>query len=211
MATTRPTLAFEAEWQRKGCARVAGVDEAGVGPLAGPVCVAAVILPEGFEHDVLHDSKQLTEKKRDRIFDELTTMSGLVWSVSLAEIEEIDRINILQATRAAMRRAVLALKPRPDAALIDGRAVRDFPVPCQSIVKGDALSLSIAAASVIAKVTRDRIMLDAAQRHPEYGFDKHKGYGTRHHLAALRKHGPCPLHRRSFAPVAQLSFAFDAE
>lgn len=205
----RPTLAFEKELREQGHLIIAGVDEAGVGPLAGPVCVGAVILPDGFRHKRLNDSKQLNEKLREEIYAELTALDRLVWSVAIADVTEIDRINILQATRAAMRRAVTALVPRPHAALIDGRPVPDFPVPCRALVKGDSLSLSIAAASVIAKVTRDRIMLDAAQKHPEYGFEKHKGYGTPGHLAALRRHGPCPLHRRSFTPVSQLSFAFD--
>lgn len=201
----RPNLAFEVSWREKGCQFIAGVDEAGVGPLAGPVCVAAVILPIKFKHRVLHDSKQLTEEQREKIYGELTTRDGLLWSVEMAHVEEIDRLNILHATWAAMRRAVQALTQLPDMVLIDGRRVPNFPVPCHSIVKGDALSLSIAAASVIAKVTRDRFMAEAALQHPEYGFEKHKGYGTRGHLQALRLHGPCPLHRRSFEPVSQLT------
>lgn len=207
---SRPTLDYEIAWKKRGHQIVAGIDEAGRGPLAGPVCVSAVILPDGFEHGTLNDSKKLTENKRGRIYDELTSCKGLFWSVSMAHVVEIDRVNILHATYAAMRRAALALSPQPHAVLIDGRPVPNFPITQQAIVKGDSISLSIAAASVIAKVTRDRFMLEAAQEHPQYGFEKHKGYGTTEHLAALRKHGPCPLHRRSFAPVAQLSFVFDA-
>ncbi len=207
---SRPTLDYENAWKHKGCTCIAGIDEAGRGPLAGPVCVAAVILPDGFEHEVLNDSKQLSEKKRERIFEELIVCAGLRWSVVFGDVEEIDRINILQATHAAMRQAALMLTPQPEVVLIDGLAVLDFPIQQQALVKGDALSLSIAAASVIAKVTRDRLMLEAAKKYPQYGFEKHKGYGTKQHLAALEKHGPCPLHRRSFAPVAQLLLSFDA-
>ena len=206
---TRPTLDYECVWKKNGHAVVAGVDEAGRGPLAGPVSAAAVILPDGFTHDVLNDSKQLSEARRERIYEELIECVGLHWSVVLLDAEEVDRINILQATHSAMRTAIEKLTLRPDVALIDGRPVPRFPVPQQALVKGDALSLSIAAASVIAKVTRDRFMLEAAREYPQYGFEKHKGYGTAAHLAALEKHGPCPLHRRSFAPVAQLAFAFE--
>jgi ribonuclease HII len=206
---SRPTLRHELEWKCRGHALVAGVDEAGRGPLAGPVCAAAVVLPEGFEHEVLNDSKQLSAGQRALIFEELTVLRGLVWSMVMIHADEIDRINILQATHAAMRRAVLDLAPGADCALIDGRPVPDFPLPCQSLVKGDSVSLSIAAASVVAKVSRDRFMIAAAREYPEYGFERHKGYGTRRHLQALRRHGPCPLHRRSFEPVHQLSFAFD--
>src|SRR5207247_2599944 len=144
----------------------------------------------GFKHGTLTDSKQMKAGEREKIYVELLATPGLVWSMAMAAVEEIDRLNILHATRAAMRRAVELLDPRPHGALIDGRPVPDFPVPHRALVKGDALSLSIAAASIIAKVSRDRFMIEAAQRHPEYGFESHKGYGTRAHLAALRKHGP---------------------
>lgn len=207
---SRPTLDYENTWKRDGCGRVAGIDEAGRGPLAGPVSVAAVILPDGFEHGMLNDSKQLTEARRERIYEELVCCEGLHWNVVLIEADEIDRVNILQATHSAMRRAALALDPAPDVVLIDGLKVPRFPIKQQALVKGDSLSLSIAAASVIAKVTRDRLMLEAAQKYPQYGFEKHKGYGTKQHMAALEKHGPCPLHRRSFAPVAQLTLSFEA-
>jgi ribonuclease HII len=205
----RPTLRYELEWKSRGHALVAGVDEAGRGPLAGPVCAAAVVLPDGFEHEVLNDSKRLSTDQRAQIFEEITVIRGLVWSMVMIHAEEIDRINILRATHAAMRRAVQELFPAPHCALIDGRPVPDFPLPSQALVKGDCLSLSIAAASVIAKVSRDRFMIAAAREHPEYGFEKHKGYGTRGHLAALCRHGPCPLHRRSFEPVHQLRLAID--
>ncbi len=204
-----PTLSYELQWKGRGHALVAGVDEAGRGPLAGPVCAAAVMLPDGFEHAVLNDSKKLTANQREMIYEEITGTPGVVWSMVMIHAEEIDRINILQATHAAMRRAVLDLIPGADCALLDGKPMPDFPLPCQAIVKGDSLSLSIAAASVIAKVSRDRFMIAAAQEHPDYGFEQHKGYGTRGHLAALRRHGPCALHRRSFEPVYQVSFAFD--
>lgn len=208
---TRPSLDHETAWRQRGHRRIAGIDEAGRGPLAGPVCVSAVILPDGFEHGSLNDSKKLTEKQRNRIYEELTSGNDLVWSVVMADVTEIDAVNILQATYAAMRRAALALDPQPHIVLIDGRAVPNFPVTHVAIVKGDSISLSIAAASVIAKVTRDRFMQEAAQKYPQYDFEKHKGYGTAAHLAALRRHGPCPLHRRSFAPVAEVSHITGAE
>ncbi len=164
------------------------------------------MLPVTFEHEVLNDSKKLTEVKRDRLYDEITGNPEIIWHCVMVEVEEIDRINILQATWQGMRRAVLGLRRKADAALIDGKPVRDFPIHQVALVKGDSLSFSIAAASIIAKVTRDRHMRELALKHPEYGFDVHKGYGTAKHLAALKKHGPCPAHRRSFAPVAQLEW-----
>ncbi|MBK8090499.1 MAG: ribonuclease HII [Verrucomicrobiaceae bacterium] len=199
-----PSLEHEMKLRASGHALVAGIDEAGRGPLAGPVTVAAVILPADFTHAVLNDSKQLSEKKREAIYEELTADPRIRWHCVAIEPEEIDRINILQATWEGMRRAALALDPRPDAVLIDGRPVKAFPLPQVALVKGDSISFSIAAASIIAKVTRDRLMQRLAQQFPHYGFDVHKGYPTPAHLAALRKHGPCPQHRRSFAPVAQL-------
>lgn len=205
----RPHLRHERTLQKQGYVRIAGIDEAGRGPLAGPVSVAAVILPEGFRHKVLTDSKQLNEEKRELIYEELTRTEGVHWHVVLVEVEEIDRINILRATHMGMRRAVAGLVHPPEAVLIDGLRVPDFPLPQEALVKGDARSFSIAAASVIAKVTRDRYMHAAAAHHPEYGFERHKGYGTPEHLEALRRHGPCPLHRRSFAPVSQLTLALD--
>lgn len=199
-----PTLDHENQLRREGFRVIAGVDEAGRGPLAGPVTVAAVVLPEGFTHEVLNDSKQLTEKKRERLYEEITGDSNIRWHCCVIEPEEIDRINILQATWEGMRRSALALDPRPDAVLIDGKPVKKYPLHQVALVKGDSLSFSIAAASIIAKVTRDRIMLRLAEEYPQYGFEIHKGYPTPKHLAALKQHGPCPQHRRSFGPVAQL-------
>ncbi|MGB2403603.1 MAG: ribonuclease HII [Akkermansiaceae bacterium] len=204
-----PSLFYELAKRRDGFQCVAGIDEAGRGPLAGPVIAAAVILPNSFSHELLNDSKKLTAKRREALFDELTSRLDVKWAMSRGEVEEIDAINILKSTHAAMARAAGALDPNPDYCLIDGLAVPGFPFPSEGIVKGDAESFSIAAASIIAKVSRDRLMADYAEQYPEYGFEKHKGYGTRQHLQALRKHGPCPIHRKSFAPVAQLSLPFD--
>lgn len=155
----------------------------------------------------LNDSKKLSEKERERIFTELTASEEVAWGHSYVEAEEIDQINILQATRVAMMRAVGQL-PQADYALLDGRPMKDFPLPSEGIVKGDGKSLSIAAASVIAKVMRDRLMVELDGKYPEYSFARHKGYGTQVHLEALRAHGPCPLHRRSFAPVAEAARLF---
>ena len=196
-------LRHERKLRTSGCLRIAGIDEAGRGPLAGPVVAAAVILPERFRHAVLNDSKKLSAPQRECIYAELTTHEGTHWAVAVVEHDEIDRINILRATHEAMRRAVAALAAVPDHVLIDGLPVRPFPIPQTALVGGDALSFSIAAASVIAKVTRDRIMVQMDACHPGYEFAQHKGYGTELHLARLRAHGPCPIHRRSFLPVAQ--------
>ena len=200
----RCSLRHERELRKAGVEIIAGIDEAGRGPLAGPVVAAAVILPEGFRHKKLNDSKQLSAAVREAIYCELTAEgSGVTWTVSIAGNEEIDRINILRATHEAMRRAVTTLPVTPQHALIDGLPVRPFPVPSTALVGGDAQSLSIAAASVLAKVTRDRIMLEMDALYPVYQFSQHKGYGTAAHLAMLRAHGPCPIHRRSFLPVAK--------
>lgn len=182
---------------------VVGVDEAGRGPLAGPVSAGAVVLPKDFNHPILNDSKKLSEKKREVLYEELTTDPHVQWSFAFAEPEEIDEINILKATHVAMARAVAGLKINVDYCLIDGLNVPNFPYPSEGIVKGDGLSLSISAASIIAKVLRDRKMLKYAEQYPEYGFEKHKGYGTKMHLEALEKFGPTPIHRRSFSPVAK--------
>jgi len=203
-----PDLSHESRWRAEGFRSVAGIDEAGRGPLAGPVTAAAVVLPPDFAHDALNDSKQLSERKRESIYAELTSDSRVLWASASVGPEEIDRINILRATHLAMARAFQQLKPRPDLALVDGRPVKGFPAEHRALVKGDALSLSIAAASVIAKVERDRFMVEASVRYPGYGFENHKGYGTARHLEALRSLGPCPIHRRSFAPVAQRQFDF---
>lgn len=202
-----PDYSFEISARSQGYRLVAGIDEAGRGPLAGPVSAAAVILPEGLEIEGLNDSKKLSEKARERIFEEIMSLSEIQWGHSFAEADEIDEINILQATHAVMARAVAKL-PKADYALIDGRPVKGFPLPSEGIVKGDGKSLSIAAASVIAKVMRDRLMVEWDVKYPEYGFAKHKGYGTKIHLDALNTYGPCPLHRRSFAPVAQAARVF---
>ena len=203
-----PDLSHEKQCQRDGFSVVAGIDEAGRGPLAGPVSVAAVILPDGFRHPKLNDSKQLSEKVREAIYEEITGDASIAWSSVMVEAGEIDRINILQATWEGMRRAFLGLDPGADYALIDGKPVRDFPAPHTGLVKGDSIRLSIAAASVIAKVERDRLMVRSAEKYPEYGFERHKGYGTKIHREALREHGPCPIHRHSFAPVAEAAALF---
>ncbi|MDW8343422.1 MAG: ribonuclease HII [Verrucomicrobiae bacterium] len=194
-------LRYERRQWRAGRPRVAGVDEAGRGPLAGPVVAAAVILPAGFHHDTLTDSKQLTARQREQIFEELTQLPGLVWAVGVANVEQIDSWNILRATEHAMREALRRLQPAPEHVLVDGRPLRDCPFPQTAIVGGDAKSFSIAAASVLAKVTRDRMMTTLHAQYPQYNFARHKGYGTAEHLAALRRFGPSPVHRRSFAPV----------
>lgn len=186
---------------------MAGVDEAGRGPLAGPVVAAAVILPQGFRHASLNDSKQLRERARDSLYGELTANADIRWALAIVESAEIDRLNILRATHEAMRRAVAKLVPQPQHVLIDGLPVTPFPLPQTALVGGDGLSFSIAAASIIAKVTRDRLMIDMDARHPGYDFARHKGYGTPQHLTALKKHGPCPIHRRSFLPVRQAELA----
>lgn len=200
-----PDFSHELRIQQSGYSKVAGIDEAGRGPLAGPVAAAAVILPQGFECPGLNDSKKISPKKRDSIYELLTTHPDVSWSVATASCEEIDQINILRATHLAMRRAAESLQPAANFCLIDGLPVRDFPLPHEAIVKGDSHCLSIAAASIIAKVTRDRIMREIDREFPQFGFARHQGYGTKEHLEALRHHGPCCHHRRSFQPVAQLS------
>ncbi len=193
-----------------GVARIAGIDEAGRGALAGPVVAAAVILPENFRLRKLRlkDSKQLLPEKREEIYTRLTGRPEIAWSVGVVDNFEIDRINILRASHAAMRVALAGLTIPPEHVLIDGLPVYPFPLPQTAIIDGDCLSFSIAAASVIAKVTRDRLMRDFCARFPEYCFSQHKGYGTELHLQKLHEHGPCPIHRRSFEPVAQPLFAF---
>ena len=197
------SLAHEDLLRARGLLFVAGVDEAGRGPLAGPVVAAAVILPENFSHTLLNDSKKLTERRRDALFAEITTREDIRFAFSVVESDEVDRLNILRATHEAMRRAVAQLDPRPDHVLIDGLPVRPFSLPQTALVGGDGLSFSIAAASIIAKVTRDRLMVEHEAKFPGYDFARHKGYGTPQHLAALKHHGPCPIHRRSFLPVRQ--------
>ena len=200
----RCTLDFEERLRASGFYTIAGVDEAGRGPLAGPVVAAAVILPQGFSHPRLNDSKKLSEKVRASLFAELSETPEVTSAVVEVGPAEIDRLNILRATHEAMRRAVAKLRPEPDHVLIDGLPVRPFPKPQTALVGGDGLSLSIAAASIFAKVTRDRLLLALDAQYPQYAFAQHKGYGTALHLARLQEHGPCPAHRRSFAPVRQM-------
>lgn len=176
---------------------VCGIDEAGRGPLAGPVCAAAVVLPRDLEIEGLNDSKKLSDKRRRVLFDEITAQA-VTYGIAFATEQEIDEINILQATFLAMRHALAQLSIQPSIALIDGNRETDFGLPVRTIVKGDSLSANIAAASILAKVTRDDFMLEQAKLYPEYGFDIHKGYGTKAHYEALRKYGPCPIHRRTF-------------
>ena len=197
---------FERVLWRQNLTRIAGVDEAGRGPLAGPVVAAAAILPSRWaeaglpaELAGLNDSKQLTEAQREKYFEFLTACAEIEFAIALVDAGVIDEINILQATHRAMNDALAQLNP--EHALVDGHPVKTMRVPQTAIVKGDARSYSIAAASVLAKVTRDRLMLEYAAQFPEYGFADHKGYGTAKHLAAIAKHGACPIHRRSFAPL----------
>lgn len=176
---------------------ICGVDEAGRGPLAGPVCAAAVILPEHLEIPGLTDSKKLTDKKRRELFPVIQEQA-IAYGIGFATEQEIDEINILQATFLAMQRALDQLTVRPDLALIDGNREKDFGLPVKTVVKGDSLSANIAAASVLAKVTRDNLMVELSEKYPEYGFEIHKGYGTKAHYAALREYGASPIHRMTF-------------
>ncbi len=182
---------------------IAGVDEAGRGPLAGPVVAAAVILDELKPIKGLKDSKKLTPRARERLFDEIHA-KALCFCIAQASVEEIDTLNILQATMLAMRRAVEGLRLRPHKVLVDGNRIPTLKIPAEAIVRGDAKVQAISAASILAKVHRDRLCLLLHEQHPQYGFDGHKGYSTPVHLAALRAHGACPEHRRSFAPVREL-------
>ena len=181
----------------EGYKAICGVDEAGRGPLAGPVCAAAVILPRGLELPGLNDSKKLTDKKRRELFP-IIKEQAIAYGIGFASHEEIDEINILQATYLAMERALQQLEGKADFAIIDGNRAKDFGLPVRTVIKGDSLSASIAAASVLAKVSRDDIMLEMAEKYPEYAFEVHKGYGTKAHYEALRAHGHSPIHRMSF-------------
>ena len=200
---------YEKRLHAIGVARIAGIDEAGRGALAGPVVAAAVVLPEKFRHRRLNDSKQLAPELREELYCDLVSSSEVRWTVGIVDSVEIDRINILRASHGAMRLAIEALIERPDHVLIDGLPVIPFPLPQTAVVDGDCISLSIAAASVIAKVTRDRLMRDFCAQFPQYCFGQHKGYGTELHLLKLHEFGPCPIHRRSFEPVAQPLLALD--
>ncbi len=183
--------------QERGDLVICGVDEAGRGPLAGPVCAAAVILPEGFEIPGLNDSKQLTDKKRRELFPVIKEQA-IAYGIAMADETVIDEINILNATFQAMKDAISQLSVKPDLALIDGNRTTDFGMEALAVVKGDARDASIAAASILAKVTRDMYMEEQDERYPQYGFAVHKGYGTRRHYDAIREYGMCPIHRRTF-------------
>lgn len=195
-------LKYEAEAWEQGFAAVAGVDEVGRGPLAGPVVACAFVVPRGSRMPAVDDSKKIAASRRRVLAEELRRLPGARIGLGLVAPGLIDRMNILKATMLAMRQALLEIGGGVDFALVDGRPVSGLPVPSRAIVKGDGLSCSIAAASIIAKVHRDRLMCDYDAEFPGYGFARHKGYGTREHLDALGKLGPCPIHRRSFAPVA---------
>ena len=208
--STTNRLAFERELLLRGVTFIAGVDEAGRGPLAGPVVAAAAMfsvqwLKEGLPAELqgLNDSKQLTARQREQFFEMLTSCGEVTFAIAEMDASRVDEINILQATHRAMNEALASLSPVPEHTLVDGTRVKTLRFPQTSIVKGDAKSYSIAAASVLAKVTRDRLMEEYHERWPAYGFAEHKCYGTARHLAALAEHGPCPIHRRSFAPLRQ--------
>lgn len=193
-----PDYEFEKAAVNSGFSCICGVDEAGRGPLAGPVCAAAVILPENAVIEGLNDSKKLSEKKREALYDVIKE-KAIAFCVAYGTLEEIETLNILQATFLAMNRAIDGLAVKPDFALIDGNRVpKDIKIPCETVVKGDGKAMSVAAASVLAKVTRDRLMLEYDKKYPEYDFKKHKGYGTKEHTELIKKYGPCEIHRMSF-------------
>lgn len=191
---------FEKELIAQGYSVVCGIDEAGRGPLCGPVCAAACILPVDLEIEGLNDSKKISEKKRDQLYD-IITEKAIAYAVAFSTVEEIDSINILNATLLAMRRAVSSLSVKPDFLLIDGNCSKGFDIPAKAVVKGDANVPSIAAASILAKVTRDRLCAELDKEYPEYGIAKHKGYGTKDHMAMIREHGISPIHRKSFIHI----------
>ena len=193
-----PSFDIENSAREKGFSLICGVDEAGRGPLAGPVCAAAVILPEGLEIEGLNDSKKLSHLKREKLYD-IIIEKAVAYGIAFASVEEIEEVNILNATYLAMNRAIEALKIPADYALIDGNRVpTGIKIPCETVVKGDALSYSVAAASILAKVTRDRLMLQYDEKYPEYGFSKHMGYGTKYHTDKILEYGPSEIHRPSF-------------
>ena len=195
-------LEYETNLYAAGYRLIAGVDEAGRGPLAGDVYAAAVILPVGLVIDGINDSKKLTAKKRDRLFD-IIRERATAYSIFAVSVQEIDEINILEATFRAMNGAVDKLAIEPDYVIIDGNRIKGMSIPHETIVKGDSLSASIACASVLAKVARDRYMLEQAELYPQYGFEVHKGYGTKAHMEAIREFGPCPIHRKTFGGVRE--------
>lgn len=188
---------IENGYYEQGIRLICGVDEAGRGPLAGPVCAAAVILPANLEITGLNDSKKLSDKRRRELFP-VICREAIAWSVAFADHNEIDEINILQATYLAMERAIKGLSVEPELALIDGNRAKDFGVPVQTVIHGDSLSASIAAASILAKVSRDDLMLEMEKEYPGYGFEIHKGYGTKAHYEAIQAKGPSPIHRMTF-------------
>ena len=190
-------LEYEKTYKEQGYTAICGVDEAGRGPLAGPVYAAAVILPEGLLIEGVNDSKKLTEKKREELFDVIKEKAA-AYCIASASVEEIEELNILGATMLAMKRAVEGLSVKADFAMIDGNKKPPLEIPCEAIVKGDAKSESVAAASILAKVSRDRYMLEMAEKYPVYSFEKHKGYGTKVHREAILEYGPCEIHRPSF-------------
>ena len=193
-----PDFSYENKAAEQGYKYICGVDEAGRGPLAGPVCVAAVILPEGCEIQGLNDSKKISEKKREQLYD-IITEKAVAYSIAYGTLEEIEKYNILEATYLAMNRAIEGLSVKSDFALIDGNRVpKNITVPCETVIKGDSKSYSRAAASMLAKVTRDRLLLEYDEKYPQYGFASHKGYGTKAHYEAIAQHGVCEVHRLSF-------------
>lgn len=192
-----PDYSIEKQYNEQGYSVICGVDEAGRGPLCGPVVAAACILPDGLYIEGLNDSKKLTEKKREKLFD-IIKESAIAYCIAQASVEEINELNILEADLLAMRRAIDGLSIPADLALIDGNIARDFQIPAVPVIKGDATSMNIAAASILAKVTRDRMCIDLDRDYPEYGIAKHKGYGTKDHMNALRTYGPSPIHRKQF-------------
>lgn len=196
-------LFFEARALASGFTCIAGLDEAGRGPLAGPVVAAAVVLPDGLLIPGLTDSKQVPEQERERLFVVIQEQA-VCYGIGVVDEQTIDEVNILQATIIAMERALALLNPRPDYLLLDAITLPRIPLPQNPLIKGDIRSHSISAASILAKVTRDRLMLELHQKYPRYNFQKHKGYGTSEHLALLREHGPCDAHRKSFNPVARM-------
>lgn len=190
-------LFYENKYISQGKNLICGVDEAGRGPLAGPVCAAAVIMPEGLIIESVNDSKKLTAKKREKLFD-IIKNEAICYSVAFASASEIDEINILNATHLAMTRAVEGLEKAPEVVLVDGNSLPKWYYNSEAIVKGDAVCHSIACASILAKVSRDRLMLLEAEKYPQYSFEKHKGYGTKVHTQAIKEYGPCPIHRKTF-------------
>jgi ribonuclease HII len=192
-----PTFEYEEKHYAEGYSAICGCDEAGRGPLCGPVVAAAVILPDGLYIEGLNDSKKLTEKKREKLFDVICE-NAVSYGIAYASVEEIDSLNILNAAQLAMRRAVAMLDPKPDLVIVDGNIARDFEIKAVPLVKGDSISMSVAAASILAKVSRDRVCLELDKEYPQYMLAKHKGYGTKLHMDLIKKHGPSPIHRRTF-------------